>query len=101
LGILDLAADRSDLLGELLFLLPLRLQPVQLFLRLAALVEELGFARLMVGAGRDLTLDNPQLGVDQADAALTVLDRRRARGLAHRPPGAGGVDQRSRPVAHM
>ena len=29
LGILDLAADRRDLLGELLFLLPLRLQPMQ------------------------------------------------------------------------
>src|SRR6202035_1881950 len=71
LGILDLAADRSDLLGELLFLLPLRLQPVQLLLRLAVLVEELGFARLMVGAGRDLALDDPQFSVDQADAALT------------------------------
>ena len=47
----------------------------------------------MVGARRRLALDDLQLGVDQAEAALAVVDRRRYGVLAHRHAGAGGVDQ--------
>ena len=101
LGILDLAADRSNLLGEFFFFLPSGLQAAELLFRFGTLVEEVGFARLMVGAGRDLAVDDPQLSIDQTDAALTVLDRRRDRRLAHRDTGASGVDQRHRLVGQL
>src|SRR5437763_976327 len=94
LGILDLAADSCDLFREFLFFLPLGLESAEFLFCLCAFAEEVGFARLMVGAGRDLAVDDPQLGVDQADAALTVFDRGRASRLTHSHPGAGGVDQR-------
>src|SRR5205823_475237 len=72
LGILDLAADRCDLFREFLFFLPLGLESAEFLFGLCAFAEEVGFARLMVGAGRDLAVDDPQLGVDQADAAQAV-----------------------------
>ena len=76
-------------------------RPGQFVAGALALGVELVAPRRMIGARRHLALDDLQLGVDQADAALAIVDRRRDGVLAHRHAGTGGVDQADRLVRQL
>ena len=70
--------------------------------RRALSVGEFGGALGVVGRRPAVSRSQDRdFGVDQRDAPLAVLDRRRHRRLAHRNPGAGGVDQADRLVRQL
>ncbi len=52
-------------------------------------------------AGGDLAIQDRHLGVDQCNATLAVLERRRHRGLTHANARAGGIDQAHRLVGQL
>ena len=90
---IDLRAHRIDLGHEVAFGLPAFVQLGQFVGGALSLVRQFVAPGGVIGARRRLALDDLQLGVDQAEAALAVVDRRRYGVLAHRHAGAGGVDQ--------
>ena len=101
MGRFDLQAQVTDTPDQRLFLFPLLLQACEFRLDLGPLLPVFGDRLLVLGAGDHLALEDAVGDIELLDPAVTVLDRRRRRRLAHVDPRTGGIEQADRFVRQL